>query len=40
MLNLFGLFTSDVEKRFITLTTGDQCYKTFFVRNLGIFVIS
>jgi len=29
-----------MEKCFFTLTPGGQCYKTFYVSNLRVFVIS
>jgi hypothetical protein len=38
--SLTGLFVRDEEKKFCNIDSKDQCYKTFFVRNLRIFVIS
>ncbi len=38
--SLLGLVVSDEEKKFDNIEARAQCYKTFSVRNLQIFLIS
>jgi hypothetical protein len=37
--SLFGLIDSDERKKFYNIATRCQCHKTFFIRNLPIFIL-
>ncbi len=40
MFQLLELFNCGANKKFYDIGPGAQCYKTFYVRNLRMFVIS